>query len=1057
MRSRSVERVVKFGAVVLAFALSSALALRLGGGGLWRGLTPVAAATNPGDQAGPYDLTQLKVVNETLRIIREKYVDPKRVKPRDMLLSALNFVQRDVAQIIVLHEEGSPTVKVRVDTQEKEFRVDNVQGPWDVSARLREIFSFMQDNLRNTDVDLREIEYAACNGMLHTLDPHSVLLSPDAYKEMNMSTTGQFGGLGIVISLRDQQLTVINPMPGTPAFRAGIKRYDRIVKIDSESTLNMGLNEAVNHLRGVPGSHVTIWIHRDGSEGWQGSRPFELTRETIHVASVEHKLLDGNIGYVRIKQFIASPTQSTSSELDKALEEMKANGQLKGLVLDLRGNPGGLLEQAVKVADKFLTSGPIVATVGNSEGRDEKTAHSQDTEPNYPIALLVNGSSASASEIVAGAMKNHDRAMIVGQTSFGKGSVQLVFNDMPDKAALKLTIAQYLTEPGDISIQGTGITPDIELDPMTVDSLEMDLSGDGGAMIHERDLSRSLSNARAHDGNRPTETLRYDLSEKDRQDLRERGGDPDEVFTMDFPIKFARDLVAHVPQGTRPDQVRAAKPLIESTAAAEVAKVAAELQKLGVDWSGLPAGTAPTADATQAAPPLDVKIETDRPSNEVTAGDPMTLKVTVTNKGTTPLYRLWATTKSDNGMFENKELIIGKLDPGKSKTATAPLGWCDVEGHKVGSTAPLPKDAPRVCRIPRSGLTRADGIKLHFQEARNNLTFPEPEIRVTTKALERPTFSYSYQIVDNRHGNGDGRLQRGEEMTMYVTVKNTGKGRSFDAQANLHNLSGPGILLRDGRFNDVSNMNPGEEKRFAFTFDVRPELTDPEAKLELSIVDQDLNESVSEKVRIPIESAATITPKSMAMKAGPQGALLYGAPDASARAFAKLAPSTAVNVIADVAGYLKVSLGPTRFAFAKPADLTPGGAPAATVAFDDIMLHAPPQIEATPPALATRDSHIKISGEAEDGERLLDAYIFVGARKVYYHSNRNGSDPKKMAFEADLPLRPGSNVVSIWARETPDTTSRKVFIIRKDGPNGELLASPKTEDDLSENGAASNE
>jgi len=1048
MRSRAVERFIKTGAVILAFAVSSALALKLGGGGLWRGLTPIAAASNAGEQAGPYDLTQLKVVNETLRIIREKYVDPKRVKPRDMLLSSLNYVQRDVAQIIVLHEEGAATVKVRVDTQEKEFRVDNVQGPWDVSARLRDIFAFIQDNLRGTEVDLREIEYAACNGMLHTLDPHSVLLSPEAYKDMNMSTTGQFGGLGIVISLRDQQLTVINPMPGTPASRAGLKRYDRIVKIDAESTLNMGLNEAVNHLRGAPGSKVTVWIHRDGDGGWQGSRPFELQRETIHVASVEHKLLDGNIGYVRIKQFIASQTQSTSSELDKALEEMKANGQLKGLVIDLRGNPGGLLDQAVKVADKFLVSGPIVATVGNSEGRDEKSAHAQDTEPNYPIALLVSGTSASASEIVAGAMKNHDRAVIVGETTFGKGSVQLVFNDLPDKAALKLTIAQYLTEPGDISIQGTGVTPDIELDPMTVDNLEMDLMVNDGSTVKERDLARSLSNARAREGVRPTEILRYQLSQKDRQDLRERGGDPDDNFTMDFPIKFARDLAAHVPQGTRPDQVRAAKSLIETTRAAELAKVAAELQKLGVDWSDAPQG-----DTTTTAPPLDVKIETDRANNEVTAGDPMTLKVTVTNKGTVPVYRLFAATKSDNGMFENKELVFGKLDPGKSRTATAPLGWCDVEGHKFGSTAVLPKDAPRVCKIPKNALTRADGIKLHFEEARSSLTFPEPDIRVATKALEHPTFSYSYQIVDNRRGNGDGRIQKGEEITMYLTVRNTGKGRSYDAQANLHNLSGAGVLLRDGRFNDVSNMNPNDEKKVAFTFDVQPDISEPEVKLELTIDDQDLGERVSEKVHIPIEQPAQITPKSQAMKAGATGAFLYGAPSASARAFGKLPASTSVNVIGEVGGFLKVSLTPTRFAFAKPGDLTTGGAPGPNVAFDDVMLHAPPSIEATPPELATKEGHIKISGSAQDGERLLDAYVFVGARKVFYRSNRNGPDPKKMSFDADLPLRPGTNVVAIVARENPDTTSRKVFIIRKDGPNGELLASPKTEDDLAENAA----
>ena len=225
-------------------------------------------------------------------------------------------------------------------------------------------------------------------------------------------------------------------------------------------------------------------------------------------------------------------------------------------MLDLRSNPGGLLDQAARVADKFLVEGPIVATVGNpSEGRDEKVAHADGTEPNYPIAMLVNGSSASASEIVAGAMKNHERAVLIGETTFGKGSVQLVFNELPDKAALKLTIAQYLTEPGDISIQGTGVTPDVELDPMTVDAQEMDLTQDTG-MLKERDLSRSLSNAHmiaklaTPDGKRCVSGA---LTQKERQELRERGGDPDEVFALDFPVKFAREFVTHVQPGKRLD------------------------------------------------------------------------------------------------------------------------------------------------------------------------------------------------------------------------------------------------------------------------------------------------------------------------------------------------------------------------------------------------------------------------------------------------------------------------------------------------------------------------
>ncbi|WP_394842507.1 S41 family peptidase [Pendulispora brunnea] len=1048
-KSRYVRALVRVGALLLGFGFATFLALRLQGGGLWEGLTPAIAANNAAfglQNKASYDLTSLKVVNEVLRNVRDRYVDPKRVKPREMLLSALNYVQRDVAQVIVLHDEGAPTAKVRVDTQEREFRIDNVQGPWDVSARLREVFAFVQDGLRGTEVDLREVEYAACNGMLHTLDPHSVLLSPEAYKEMSLSTSGQFGGLGIVISIRDQQLTVINPIPGTPAVRAGIRKYDRITKINTESTLNMGLNEAVNHLRGAPGSKVTVHVHRDGADGWQGSRPFELTRETIRVASIESKLLEGNIGYIRLKQFQAN----SSAELDEALRNLKKSGELKGLVLDLRGNPGGLLDQAARVADKFLTEGPIVATVGNpSEGREEKSAHVDGTEPNYPIALLVNGSSASASEIVAGAMKNHDRAVLIGDTTFGKGSVQLVFAELPDKAALKLTIAQYLTEPGDVSIQGTGVTPDIQLDPMTVDSQEMDLTVDTGG-IKERDLSRSLSNARAREGQRPSEVVRYDLPQKDRQELRERGGDPDDNFAMDFQIRFAREFVAKVAPGKRLDQLRAAKNVINEVRGTELNKVAAELKTIGVDWADAPADV---AQVQQPAPPaaVDVKVETERPNNEVQAGDPMTVKVTLTNKGTTPLFRLYAVTKSDNPYFDNKELVIGRLDPGKSKTATAPLGWCDVEGHRPGSTAVLPKDAPRVCRIPRDALTRADGIKLHFEEARGRAP-ADAELRATIRALERPVFAYAYQVADNRKGNGDGRIQKDEGVTVYLTVRNVGKGRSYETQANLRNLSGDGLLLHDGRF-DLSSMNPGETRKVAFTFDVQSQLPDAEAKVELSIADRDLRESVAEKIRMPIAAPIALQAGSGAMRAKGSGAELFESPEGGARLVGKLPGGASAGVMATANDYTKLALGGGRFAFARTRDLEPGGAAGGAVAFEETMAHAPPAIELAATSLFTRDAHTAIKATALDSERLLDAFIFVGSRKVFYRSNRGGADPKKMPFEADLPLRPGVNIVSIVARESPDTTTRKTFIVRRDGPNGELLSTPKTDDDLAENAA----
>ncbi len=1048
------EPLVKLAALAGALGVACLLASRLHGNGLWDGMEPAFAATSPGavdHKPAPYDLTQLKVVNEVLKTVRDRYVEPKRIRPKEMLLSALDYVQKDFAQVIVTREENSPSqVRVRVDTQEKEFRVDDVVGPWDISSHLRSVFAFLQEGLRGSDVDLREVEYTAINGMLHTLDPHSVLLSPDAYKEMNLTTQGQFGGLGIVISIRDQQLTVMNPMPNTPAGRAGLKKYDRITKINAESTLNMGLNEAVNHLRGLPGTRVIAWVHRDGPDGWASSRPFELTREIIHVASVEHKLLDGGIGYARIKQFQAN----TTSDLQAALADMKRGGELKGLVLDMRGNPGGLLDQAAKVVDTFVADGPIVATVGNpSEGREEKVAHGEGTEPNYPLAVLVNGSSASASEIVTGALKNHDRAVVIGETTFGKGSVQLVFTDLPDKAALKLTIAQYLTEPGDVSIQGVGVTPDVELDPMTVDSLEMDLDSDSGG-IKERDLSRALSNARAKDGGHALEVVKYDLPIKDRLDLRDRGGELDENFELDFPIQFARGFVAHVQPGKRADEVRQAKPYIADTRRVEVDKVAEELKGIGVDWSDAPPDVA--AVQSPAPPPgVEVKAETDRPSGEVTAGEPMNLRLTVTNRGATTLYRLTAATTSEDPMFDNKELVIGKLEPGRSRTVTAPAGWCDFKGHKAGSTAQLPKDTPRVCVIPKDALMRADGIKIHFDEARGRAP-ADAELRTTIRSLERPVFAYSYEVIDNRRGNGDGRVQKGEGLTMYLTLKNIGKGKAFETMANLRNLSGEGLLLHDGRFN-LSSVAPGESKRVAFTFDVEPSLADPEAKVELSIHDDDLREGVVEKVRVPVVDPVSVAPAGGVQRAKAGGATLLNEPDPAGRVFARLPAGAAAAVLGTANGYVKMSLGDGRFGFARASELEPGGVPGAPVAVEDAMAHAPPALEISEPQLATRDLRTLVHGLATDDARLLDAYIFVGARKVFYRSNRDGADPKSMAFDADLPLRPGVNFVTVVARENPDTMTRRTYIVRRDGPTGELLKTPKTDDELSETATADDE
>ena len=1045
---RIIERLGKVMVVFGAFALAAYFALQFGSGGLWRGFEPALAVAGGAPQKTPYDLTRLEAVNETLKMIRDKYVDPDRVKPKDMLMSALNYVQRDVAQVIVLTDDPNE-VTVRVETAEKKFRVDNVQGPWDVSARLREVFSFLQKNLRGTEVDLREVEYAACNGMLHTLDPHSTFMSPDAYKEMNLSTSGAFGGLGIVISIRDQMLTVMNPMPETPAGRAGLKRMDRIVKINNESTMNMPLDDAVRRLRGDPGTPVTVWVQREGDGGWPGAKEIKLNREVIKVKSVESRALDQGIAYIRLKQFQAT----SSAEIDKALIDIGQKGPIKGVVLDLRGNPGGLLDQAARIADKFLVEGTLVSTVGYSEGRDEKRAKAPGTEPPYPLVVLVSGNSASASEIVAGALKNNDRALIVGQQTFGKGSVQLVFPDItPEKAALKLTIAQYLT-PGDISIQGVGVTPDIELDPMTVDEVEMDITvrKDG---VRERDLAATLHNARALPAGKPGEVVRYAFPSTEREAMRERGSDvADDEFQLDFPIKFARDLAMRLPSNTkRLDQLRAAHDFIEQARKEEIAKVSAELTKIGVDWSEPPAN-----EVLAVGKDLEVKVETDKATPEVTAGEPMELRVTVKNNSKAPVYRLRGMTESDNPYFEAKELVFGKIAPGQSKTTKAPLGWCDYEGRKVGSSKPRDKNAKRVCKIPKDALTRSDGLKVKFDAfgpvgTGGPGSGPEPapvEIRPTVTAIDRPVFEYSYQIADDRTGNGDGRLQKGETVTMYLTIKNIGKGRSFETQANIVNLSGEGLLLHAGRF-DVSNMMPGDVRKVAFWFDVQQQLTEPEVTFALSVADSDLREVASEKVKIPIEPALNVQRGSGAVKVGPQGAMLLGSPSPGARGFGRLAAGATASLLGTVGDLDKIDLGQGRFAFVAAKDVTAGGSAGAPPAFDDVYLHAPPTLDVKAATMATKSNKVKITGDASDTEKLLDIYVFVGSRKLYYKSNRDGADPKKASFEFDAPLRPGVNLITVVARENTDTTSRRTIVVRKDAADGAILKTPKTDDPVND-------
>ncbi|OGP69358.1 MAG: peptidase S41 [Deltaproteobacteria bacterium RBG_13_47_9] len=306
----------------------------------------------------------------------------------------------------------------------------------------------------------KDLVHGAIKGMLEILDPHSGFMPPNTFKEMQEETKGRFEGLGIEITIKDGILTVVSPIEDTPAFKAGILAEDQIIRIEGESTKNFTLMDSVKRMRGPRGTKVTITIMR---EGFTKPRDFTLVRDVIPVRSVRHELKEKHYGYIRLSQF----QEKTDSEFEKALKalEDENKGPLKGLILDLRNNPGGLLDQAVRVADRFVESGLIVSVEGRKEDQKMKfSARTKGTIANYPLVVLVNGGSASGAEIVAGAIQDHSRGILIGTQTFGKGSVQTIF-PLKDGSGLRLTTARYYT-PNGRSIQAKGIVPDIIVRPI---------------------------------------------------------------------------------------------------------------------------------------------------------------------------------------------------------------------------------------------------------------------------------------------------------------------------------------------------------------------------------------------------------------------------------------------------------------------------------------------------------------------------------------------------------------------------------------------------------------
>lgn len=1030
-----------------------------------KGLQPVLGERAMASRDNGYDLRSRRIMSQVILLVKENYVDPSRVRPYDMLWQALKSIERTVPEILVKALPGSTKrATIAVGSVQQEFDL-SASALWEVSYRMRDIFEFIQNNI-GPHQDLKEIEYAAVNGLLSTLDPHSVLLKPEGSDDMKMATRGEFGGLGISISIRDGVLTVMSPMDETPAARAGIKPLDRIVQIGDESTINMGVDEAVQRLRGKPGTKVTISIMR---AGFSEPRKFTLTRAIIKLESVTSELLSNGIGYIKIKSFQGNTFEDVVNHLKK-LKQRTAEQGLKGLVLDLRNNPGGLLDQAILISDLFIESGPLVITVGEGDRRrEEKSAKSEGTERDLPLAVLIGAGSASASEIVAGAIKNHNRGVLIGEQSFGKGSVQVLY-DFKDQSSLKMTIAQYLT-PGDISIQSVGVTPDVVLHPGLIEDKNIHLFSQVD-FLREKDLDQHLNRQNERKGLTdapPTRSLNYLYEKTKREQALSEGQEPlaeDEVmelkkFKEDFEIQFAKEMLARTGAPDRKQMLQSAAAFFTEQEALLNDKIVKAFEKLGVNWQSAAAPTAAKSvtaapagamtlsfylgqskekspksapEKSAAAPRPTPAPSLEKPITAANGGETVILHATLRNQDTRPLYRAYAVSQSDNPVFDKREFVFGYLAPGETRSFDVAV------------------------KIPKDSLSRVDEVKLTLKEdggAGNPAAkAPTAQSQSTVRAmlgvteLARPHFAFQWQFVDVKKGNGDGKLNAGEEIELRIGVKNVGRGAAQDVQVNLKNLSQEALYLSEGRAK-IGAMAPGETRFVSLAFSLKQGVSAP-VESKLFITDNALGEQIVEKfswnVAMPAKSTPPAAAKPSAVKILSNQTALRAAASESSEILGWAEAGLLFKVDAAQPDYYRIvsDKGARLFFVARSAvEQVSGKIPATQKEVMPLFSHASPDITVVDniSGIHTAAESVTIHGNITSPARLKDFFVFVNDQKVFYQTIKPEKETQLSGqyvdqFEATLPLKAGSNTVTVVARKDQETVGSHSFVLFREGEAG---------------------
>ncbi|SME87873.1 S41 family peptidase [Pseudobacteriovorax antillogorgiicola] len=759
------------------------------------GTEPLSGLKQPSDADFSQDrIANAILVDSILTIIQNYYVDPDRALDNQSLIEGALLELNHYREVSVSDvDEGHR--RVQIGKMVTEFSLESDY----TFQRLLEDSIHLASFIGKSDLAKNEMfassqssnigAFIYLNALLHSLDPHSGLLDQEEYRELKQGTEGSFGGLGVVVGIQNDVLTVIKPLPHSPAEKAGINGRDQITFINDKSTFGTSLQNLVHHMRGAPGTEVHLSLLRAGENA---PRKIKIRREVIQVDSINAEVLkagDYPVLYLTVDSF----SSRTSEEIKEAISFYSREQGIKGITLDLRGNPGGLLDQAVKAADLFLHRGRIVSTSGRRP--EVEVAYDDKDEFDLPVVILVDGETASASEILAGALQDNNRAIVIGQPTFGKGSVQTVF-ELPSNQALKLTIARYYSPSGK-TIQNMGIMPDVWVQPIFAADRNLNLLGPG-RYASERFLANTLSGA----GYQEVPTPRYKFFYQ-RQSI---SGDYEKQLALGvFHELFAKNEVPLTEEKQRATYwLASASGYVNQENRVREDEVERYLQtKHRVNWVD-------TRHPVVEPLAIVTKLKSDSLVS-VLEGRPLTVEWEVSNLGDHAVDRVSVFLRSENLEIPTQEQLLGTLKSGQT-----------IRGEMILDLE-LPANPSPYSLFLGSSI---EGWPVMKQQK---------ELRVLVKTSHKPQLSFDISLVDEQGGHEDGILEPGEKAILEVSLLNESDIEAHDVKASLANLSGKQVEIPEKVSETIQTLGTGKNVVVRFPISVSEELISNDLHFGLTI------------------------------------------------------------------------------------------------------------------------------------------------------------------------------------------------------------------------------